>query len=100
MKQVRMHYSMYKSHYSDCKTIPGTYDKAYKTIEVLVPEGRQKPSGVRGQRFHTYKLWFILPNGERKYCMYKAVSLENAIKQYMRDCKREGWTPCESPEEG
>lgn len=98
MKQVRMRYSAYKSHYSDCNTVPGTYDEGSKTIEVLIPEGREKPSGVRGQKFHRYKLWFIDRYGKLRYCKYKAVSLDNALKQYAKDCKREGWKPCDDPE--
>lgn len=31
----RMHYSEYKNNYSDCETVPGSYDKRTKTIEVL-----------------------------------------------------------------
>lgn len=31
----RMHYSEYKNNYSDCKTVPGSYDKKTKTIEVM-----------------------------------------------------------------
>ena len=32
---VRMHYSEYKSNYSDCQTVEGSYDKRTKTIEVM-----------------------------------------------------------------
>lgn len=31
----RMHYSEYKTNYSDCETVEGSYDKRTKTIEVL-----------------------------------------------------------------
>lgn len=31
----RMHYSEYKTNYSDCETVEGSYDKQTKTIEVL-----------------------------------------------------------------
>lgn len=31
----RMHYSEYKTSYSDCETVEGSYDKRTKTIEVL-----------------------------------------------------------------
>lgn len=30
----RMHYSEYKTSYSDCETVEGSYDKCTKTIEV------------------------------------------------------------------
>ena len=54
MTTKRMHYSQYKNHYSDCQTVPGSYDKVTKSVEVILPEGRVKPSGVRGKRFHGY----------------------------------------------
>lgn len=47
----RMLYRAYKQNYADCTTVPDTYDSATKTIEVIVPPGRMKPSGTRGQRF-------------------------------------------------
>ena len=31
----RMHYSEYKTSYSDCETVSGSYDKRTKTIEVM-----------------------------------------------------------------
>ena len=31
----RMHYSEYKTNYSDCQTVDGSYDKRTKTIEVM-----------------------------------------------------------------
>ena len=42
----RMRYSQYKEHYADCRTVPGTYDKINRSIEVVIPDGRMKPSGV------------------------------------------------------
>lgn len=83
MTQV-MKYSQYKKHYSDCKTVPGTYDKDYKTIEVMIPDGRMKPSGVRGKRFYGYRFRFTNGNGTF-VVTYKAVCKENAIKKLMKD---------------
>lgn len=40
MEIKRMHYSQYKNHYADCKTVPGSYDKESRSIEVILPEGR------------------------------------------------------------
>lgn len=31
---VTMHYSEYKNNYASCKTVPGSYDKRAKTIDV------------------------------------------------------------------
>ena len=55
MTEYRMKYSQYKKHYADCKTVPGTYDTIEKSIIVLIPEGRMKNSGVRGQRYNYYR---------------------------------------------
>lgn len=76
-----MRYSAYKKHYSDCKTVPGTYDKDLKTIDVIVPEGRMKPSGVRGKRYMT--IWLMVGDDEGRLFKqgFKAMSLENAVKQ-------------------
>lgn len=96
---MRMEYRRYKQHFSDCETIPGTYDKASKTIEVIVPEGRLKPSGVRGRHFWTFQLWFQDANGEKFYTPYRATCRENAVKQLLKDLKqRPGCVPCDPPE--
>ena len=92
-KTRRMRYSQYKSHYADCKTVPGTYDKVSRTIEVIIPDGREKPSGVRGERFWTYQLWAT--DGTRIFPLrYRAVCQGNAEKQHQKWCKEMGWTPC------
>lgn len=51
MEIERMLYRRYKTSYADCETVAGSYDKATKTIEVMLPEGRKKKSGVRGQSY-------------------------------------------------
>ena len=83
----RMKYRRYKQYYSDCETVFGTYDKATKTIEVEIPDGRMKPSGVRGQRFSTY--WLSVGESPEKVFTqgFKATSLDNAIKQAKRGYK-------------
>jgi hypothetical protein len=93
-----MLYRKYKQHYSDCKTIPGTYDKNCKTIQVDIPEGRMKNSGVRGQHFHGYELWLRKQDGTEGYCVYRAVSKQNAMKQHTKWCKENGWQPIDTPE--
>lgn len=98
----RMPYRTYKRRFADCDIIGGSYDTLTKTIEVDIPDEikkeREKPSGVRGQHFSGYELYFINCNGDIKYCTYRAVSAENAMKQHIKCCKQEGWTPCEAPE--
>lgn len=97
MGKERMLYSRYKKHFSDCKMVPGSYDKLSKTIIVLMEEGRMKKSGVRGKSFSGYELYFVDENGEIKYCVYRAVSKENAMKQHEKYCKENNWKPCEPP---
>lgn len=46
MEIERMLYRRYKTSYADCETVLGSYDKATKTIEVMLPEGRKKKSGL------------------------------------------------------
>lgn len=76
-----MRYSQYKKHYADCVTVPGTYDKDLKTIEVIIPEGRLKPSGVRGERFLT--IWLMVGDSPDKMFKhgFRAICYENAVKR-------------------
>ncbi len=80
MEIVKMFYRDYKKHYSDCETVPGSYNKANKSIEVIVPDGRMKKSGVRGETFK--HLWFdgTDEKGKTIRVCIKAVSVDNAIK--------------------
>lgn len=88
-----MKYSRYKNAYSDCKTVPGTYNKWSKTIDVDIPEGRMKPSGTRGQRYRY--MWFdgkdLKTDRPVRVCI-KAVSVQNALKRLPKeypDCEFE-----------
>lgn len=74
---VKMSYSQYKEHYSDCETISGSFNCESVSIDVIVRAGRMKNSGVRGKHFHGYTIQF----DDGKFCTYRAVSEENAIKQ-------------------
>lgn len=85
--EERMLYRRYKNSFSDCETEPGSYDPKSKTIIVLLPAGRIKPSGTRGQTFR-YMEFTGTENatGRKVRCTIKAVSLENAIKRLPSDC--------------
>lgn len=96
---MRMKYSQYKRHYSDCKTVSDSYDKVSKTIDVIVPDGRLKPSGVRGESFHGYQLWFEDSSGKQCYYTYRAVSLENAKNRHYKNCESAGYKPIDPPAE-
>lgn len=82
-----MLYRRYKQHFSDCETVAGSYDENRKTIDVLLPEGRLKPSGVRGQTFKHLKFTGV-ENGTGRpvYCIIKATCAENAIKRLPKNC--------------
>jgi hypothetical protein len=90
MEEKRMLYRQYKKAYADCKIVPGTYDSDSKTVVVLLPEGRMKPSGVRGDHY----LYFIDilcedASGKHVRASAKAMSWPNAEKQF----KAMGLTP-------
>lgn len=82
-----MLYRRYKASYSDCETIPGTYNKASKTIDVIIPDNRIKKSGVRGQSYK-YLTFHGIENATNRpvRITIKAVSLANAIKRLPKDC--------------
>nr|DAJ94287.1 MAG TPA: hypothetical protein [Caudoviricetes sp.] len=83
----RMLYRRYKQHFADCEVVPGTYDKSNKTIEVEIPDGRMKKSGVRGQSFR-YMEFHGVENatGRKVTTIIKATCRENAIKRLAKDC--------------
>ena len=80
-KIVCMDYKRYKNHYSECETVKGSYHRdrySPATIEVIVREGREKPSGVRGKRIEPYTL---INDESGRSTWYHAVCVENAIKR-------------------
>lgn len=82
-----MPYRRYKQHFADCETVLGSYNKTHKTIDVLIPEGRMKPSGVRGQSFRSIEFTGTeKATGRSVRCTIKAVCLANAIKRLPTDC--------------
>ena len=83
-----MPYRQYKNHYSDCETLAGSYDNSARTIGVIIREGRLKNSGVRFQRFNTYR--FRSEDGKRIQCRY-AVSEENARRRVEKELPEYNW---------
>lgn len=85
--EERMLYRRYKTSFSDCETLPGSYDPQNKTIIVFIPAGRMKPSGVRGQSYR-YMEFTGTENvtGRKVRITIKAICRENAIKRLPRDC--------------
>ena len=82
-----MTYRRYKQHFSNCDTVVGSYDKERKTIEVFLPDGRLKPSGVRGQSFHWMEFTGVEnATGREVRCTIKATCRANAIKRLPTDC--------------
>lgn len=87
MTTETMLYRRYKQHYADCETVFGSYDRRTKTIDVLIPEGRLKPSGVRGQSFKYMEFTGTeKTTGRAVRCTIKATCLANAIKRLPTDC--------------
>lgn len=86
---MRMSYRQYKQHYSDCNA--HDYNASDKTIEVDIPYGRMKASGVRGRKYDTFI--FKATDGENVgEIKYKAMSKDNALKQHKKYCKENGYT--------
>ena len=87
MLEKRMFYGRYKKHYSDCETVSGSYDKETKTIIVLIPEGRMKKSGVRGQSYSYMEFNGVEKmTGRKVRITIKAICRENAIKRLPNSC--------------
>ena len=83
-----MLYRRYKQHFADCETVAGSYNKELKTIDVIIPEGRMKKSGVRGQAFHYMEFEGVeIATGRHVRCTIKATCRANAIKRLPSDCK-------------
>lgn len=80
---VRMKYSRFKKHYPDCVVVPDTYDEADATVEIVIPDGRMKPSGTRGKHFRTYTVHFA----DGTYTTAKAIDKAHAEKQIRKEGK-------------
>ena len=98
---VTMPYRRYKEHYADCETVIDSYDdhedenrygdyrNIVPTIDVIVRAGRMKASGVRGKHFAGYEIEFTDEDGKTGFSTFRAVCVENAIKQ-AQNCFPEG----------
>lgn len=84
---IRMKYSTYKEHYSDCETVYDSYIKGNASVEVIIPEGRMKNSGVRYEHFSGYQF----TNEAGEVVCYKAVSEENATKRVNKEFPNHSW---------
>lgn len=83
----RMPYKQYKEHYSDCETIAGSYRKETRDIEVIIREGRLKPSGTRGKHYQGWRF----KNGKGETVAYYAISEETARKRLKKDYPDDDW---------
>lgn len=83
-----MPYRQYKSHYSDCETVIGSYNDhggmSPASIKVIIRDGRLKNSGVRGQHFSGYEFFFTADGKKARVC-YRAVSEDNAVKRLYKE---------------
>lgn len=82
-----MLYRRYKTSFSDCETVLGSCDKERKTIDVILPEGRMKPSGVRRQSYHWIEFSSVEnATGRPVRCTIKAICRDNAVKRLAKSC--------------
>lgn len=85
MTQERMLYSRYKQRYADCETLHD-YDPITKTITVLIPDGRMKPSGTRGRTYKYFEFRIVDPRSGQEYtATAKAVDWPHAKRQWERE---------------
>lgn len=87
MTEYRMPYSRYKRSYADCDTLRGSYRADSKSIVVLIPDGRMKSSGVRGERFLTI---FLDVGSDPEHTFrqgFRSICFTNAVKQAKRSYK-------------
>lgn len=86
MEEIRMLYRRYKRTYGDCKTVPDSYDADTKTILVLMPDGRMKKSGTRGETFKYMRFSGTdTETGKRISVTIKAISTETARRQLRKN---------------
>jgi len=84
-------YAQAKEHYADCEILAGSYDKRWRTIQVIVPKGRMVNSGVRFKKFSRYVLCPpAYANVERSadlpvYAVYRAVDEEHALLHHRKE---------------
>ena len=81
-----MPYRQYKNHYSDCATVKNSYNEHEHTIGVIIPDGRMKKNGVRGQHFTGYEFSYT-ENNVRFISTYRAIDEEHAIAHLKREHK-------------
>lgn len=73
---------------ADCKTVAGSYNENTHEIDVIIPEGRMKKSGVRGEHYAGYEMeWTDSTDGKTYKTCYRAVDAEHAEKHLLRDYK-------------
>ena len=83
----RMPYKQYKERYSDCETVEGSFERNRRgeaVIEVIIRDGRLKPSGVRGEHYSGYS-FLVTVNGKQVRATYRAVSEANAERRCRKD---------------
>lgn len=79
-----MPYKQYKERYADCETVIDSFVRprfGVSYIDVIIREGRLKPSGVRGKHFHSYRLAWEEEDG-RHTGAFVAVDYEHAEAQF------------------
>lgn len=83
----RMPYKQYKEHYNDCETVIESFSRenGRSYIDVIIREGRLKPSGTRGKRYHC----FVFENEKGEKVSFWAITEENAEKRARKELQGE-----------
>lgn len=92
---VRLPYREYMSKWATHKTVPGSYDRTDKTIEVLFTDEEMKQKTNLGNRYCMNSYWFRF-DGVEKYVSpiveFQAKTKENATRNAKRYAMENGYT--------
>ena len=91
---VRMPYREYKNKWSDHKTVPGSYDKDDKTIEVEFTESEMAKKTNLGNKYSMFGFYFKFGGVEKGIASvveFNAKSHENAEKNARAYARRYGY---------
>lgn len=85
-----MPYRQYKEHYPDCETVAGSYCEKTGKVDVIIREGRLKPSGTRGKRYGYWEFKYS-ENGKEHRIVYYAISEETARRRLEKEYPNKPW---------
>lgn len=92
---VRLPYREYKQRWADHKTVPGSYDKQERTIEVIFDNEEMKAKTNLGNRYHLESFYFRFDGVQRGISPvvdFQAKTRENAIRNARKYARDLGYT--------